>query len=52
MDPSILSRVHTRSVISDIRIAILREIIFLDFTLPGFPVCTALLATPGTILIL
>ena len=41
MDPSILSRVHTRSVFTNIRIAILREINFLDFTLPGFPVCSA-----------
>ena len=40
MDPSILSRARTRSVFSRTRIAILREIIFLDFSTPGFPVCT------------
>ena len=39
MDPSILSRARTRSVFTRTRIAILREIIFFDFSTPGFPVC-------------
>ena len=44
MDPSILSRAPTDSVFTPTDFAILREIIFFDFRMPGFPVCTASLS--------